>query len=217
MNCPYGNNRFCTSIPAQTREKVCEGCRIKTYAKGQQFSQKFWSRGVSLLLEGIVVVGELGSEENSHIISSGIATRGDIIGQLASQTPAAIHDRSTMFLTDGAVALFEENVAKSLFETDLDFVKAVFDSCMRCCVAESDKMMREVGGKDSYAAVRYVVEYCQRHHIPQLTHEQIATVSNRRRPTVTKVLHKILEQEPELFQPIEETNSSIQGLGSRYS
>lgn len=62
----------------------------------------------------------------------------------------------------------------------------------------------DIGRGDVYSAVRYVVKFCRDHGIPPLTHEQIAMVCSRSRPTVTSTLHQLIKKEPELFLPLSE-------------
>lgn len=203
MKCKYADNAFCSQLEETTRERLCEHCHIKRYAKGQYLSQRYWRDVPALQVQGMTIAGQMKEDEVNKFVTVGIASAGDLISTAGQVEESAGYDDSNdvLCMTECAIAAFDRQLFQELFDTDIDFVKAVFRNCIRICGVETAALMRDVGGKDAYAAVRYVVKYCRDHNIPLLTHEKIALACNRSRPTVTEMLHRLVENEPDLFTP----------------
>lgn len=108
--------------------------------------------------------------------------------------------RDILCMSDCTVAVFDADTIQDLWEKDIDFVKLVYQNLLVHCGEEKYQFLRTVGSRDSFSAVRYILSWCQEHQTPPLTHEQIALMCNRSRPTVTEVIHTLLTKEPELFQ-----------------
>lgn len=96
--------------------------------------------------------------------------------------------------------MFDKEVVKQLFDSGISLIKAFLINCLQNCGHDNAIFMREIGNKDSYFAVRFVVLYCKEIGVPLPTHEQIAWMCNRHRATVTEILHKLVLKEPEFFQ-----------------
>ena len=103
---------------------------------------------------------------------------------------------------DCTVAVFDAGVAKELFGNRISVAKEVHGNLMEHCCLKRELMMCNVGDRDAYHAVRYVLDYCRRYGVPSLTHEQTAPICNRSRPAITEVMHPIFRQEPQLFLPL---------------
>ena len=57
--------------------------------------------------------------------------------------------------------------------------------------------------RDSYTAVRFILQLARYYNIKRLTHAQIALLTGRNRTTVTKVMGEIMLAEPELVEGLE--------------
>lgn len=204
VSCPYSGNAFCRSLEPGLLQRLCGGCRIKKYAAGQRLSMHYWDGYLAVLLDGLTIAGEPDPSGNSKLITCGIASGGTIIAaghlnnvHLPSEVPFEV-----LCLIDCAVAVFNGALIMELLNSNIPFMKTVFQQKMHFCGMETNRFLRETAGKDAYAAVRFVLQYCAEHNLPPLTHQQIALICNRRRPTVTEVMYKLIQNEPELFQNV---------------
>lgn len=193
----FRDNPFFDSLPAQMRDRLCEGCRFYKYAKGQRLNYRYWEKHVAVLEDGLFVYVDVDPDGRS--MTSGLGGRGCLVspGHLINVWDMPTADRDILCFLDSTVAIFDAAVVKELSE-ELVFVRTLYDNILQHCMAEKQSFLKNVGGNDSYMAVRYILEWCQKHQIPPLTHEQIAIMCNRSRPTVTQMIHAVLMQEPEL-------------------
>lgn len=203
MNCPYEDNSFCKKLSAQTLSGLCRHCTHKKFAQGQQLSETYFSRKMILVLDGMLTKMEL-DPTTQKMTTSGIGSCGSLfsLGDLLPASALIPEDnRTSICVTECTVASFDIQYAHQLFDTNIEFVRNCFENTFQFCVREKAIMMRDIGRGDVYSAVRYVVKFCRDHRIAPLTHEQIAMVCSRSRPTVTSILHQLIKKEPELFQP----------------
>lgn len=107
--------------------------------------------------------------------------------------------REVLCLTDCTVAIFDGEYTKQLFDTDIAFVKALYQSIFQHCTLDKVAYVENVYQADAVEAVRYVLQLCRTYGISGLTHEQISILCNRRRPTVSKILAQLSKDEPSLF------------------
>lgn len=206
MSCPYAHNAFCRSLSPKTRAQLCACCSIRKYAQGQHLDEDYFAHLTMLTLDGMIAKMEL-DPITQKPVTTGIGTCGTLfsIGDLVS-VPEIFSDkpRDTLCVTEVTAAIFDMDVVRHLYQTNIEFVHKVFDNVFIYCLLEKTVMMRDIGRGDVYSAVRYMVKFCRDRKLPQLTHEQIALLCSRSRPTVTSTLHQLLKNEPELFQPLEE-------------
>ena len=161
-----------------------------------------------LVLDGLLTKMEL-DPMTQKMTTSGIGVCGSLfsLGDLLPTSAQIPEDnRTSICITECTVASFEIHFAHRLFDENIDFVRNCFENTFHFCVREKAIMMRDVGRGDVYRAVRYVVKFCREHRIGPLTHEQIATICSRSRPTVTSIPHQLIKKEPELFLPLPEEN-----------
>ena len=199
MSCPYINNDFCKRLSSETRAEVCAHCTIKQFAQGQHLSEEYFAHKYVLILEGMMVKMEL-DPLTQKMTTSGIGCRGAIfsIGDVF-QLPLQLtqEERTSICISDCVAAVFDMDFVRHLYQTNVEFVRISYQNSYHYCIREKAVMMRDIGRGDVYRGIRYVVKYCKEHGIPQLTHEQIALVTSRSRPTVTSVMHQLIKQEPE--------------------
>lgn len=200
MICPYQSNSFCHALPDSLRESLCVRCRLRRYGKGQRLNYHYWEKLFAILLDGFMIFGDIDAGEKLSV--SGLAASGNVLspGPLINVWNMPTSNRDILCMSDCIVAILDFNTVQELFEKDITFVKAVYDNILEHCCAEKHRFLQNVGGRDSQAAVRYVIDWCQRNRIPTPTHEQIALMCNRSRSTVTETIHTLLIQEPDLFQ-----------------
>ena len=200
-SCEFAGNRFCGSLDEATREMLCAHCRIRHFAAGRQLDQDKWGDSFVVMLDGLSVIREADAHDASRIVTSGMASAGDLVraGRLVSLSHSDGEEYFTVCISDCTLGVIDGKCAAGLYNANIQFAKTVLLSCLELCGNHSITMLREVGCKDAYAAVRYVVGYCHERGLPLPTHEQIALICNRSRPTVTEMLHKITKNEPVLF------------------
>jgi len=198
MENSFQNNPFFDPIPPQTRSLLCDNCRFYKYAKGQRLNYRYWENQVAILEEGLLVYMDV--DENGNSKTSGLGARGLLIspGPLIDVWSMPTADREVLCFLDSTVVVFDAAVVKQLSDNIL-FIRTLYDNILQHCMAEKQLFLQNVGGNDSYSAVRYILQWCKKNQISSLTHEQIAIMCNRSRPTVTQMLHAILTREPELY------------------
>ena len=205
MKCPYQENDFCKQLSPETRAQVCAHCTIKKFAKGQHLAEPYFFDKFLIVLDGIITKMEL-DPSTQKMATSGIGCPGTLfsIGDLFPG-PSDINPdhRTSICITDCVIASIDMKFIHQLFSTNVDFVRITFENCYLYCIREKAVMMRDIGRGDVYNAVRYVINLCRTRRLPLLTHEQIALICNRSRPTVTSTMHQLIKQEPELFSPLE--------------
>lgn len=215
MSSALSSNPFFDALPKETADYLSKHCVFRRYAKGQRLNYRYWEKLTAILDEGLMVFGDY--DESGNFVTSGIGARGVLVspGTLVDiwQEPAA--DRDIICLLECSVAIFDTEVVQRLFQTDMAFVHTIYGNIHKHCSMEKHMFLKNIGGRDSYAAVRYVLDWCRKHNIPPLTHREIALICNRSRPTVTEIMHTLLKQEPELFlspDACDTPNQSLQTL-----
>lgn len=213
MSCPYKDNLFCGSMSPETREQLCAACHIRIYPKNMVFSQRKWHDRLAVLADGLTAIGgfeQIGKP--SACRTSGIASTGSILSlgmsSLMEHSPTYapyiqitedFYDSDNICVLDSAVAVFDNEVASRLFSTDINFVLNLMLNLRYRCGMETGQFV--FYQSSAYQSVRFVVDYCRRHGITELTHAQIALLCNRTRPVATKTLRQLIADEPELFGP----------------
>ena len=200
-DCPFASNEFCRSVARALAEAPCAHCHLKTYEEGTHLDGAHWNKGAAVVVDGLALKGEV-QPESGKFLSIALAAPGAVVSSgptdFFSRCPRP--DHQIVMLRRSTVALFDTAWVQAELAANLDFYKAFTQACMHFCGVEANEMLHEIGSKDAYHAVRYVVKYCRDHRIPQLTHEKIALACNRNRTTVTEAMHRIAVQEPELLE-----------------
>jgi hypothetical protein len=180
---------------------MCEHCRIRTLNRGQLLNVNYWDGSFVVLVRGLLIAGY--DETGDEMFVTGFASNGAIVGNSKAfkNLKTDLQGRLINCITKCTTAVFNEDFVYDLCKTDPDHQLGTYIllSSLKTYWVEKEDITRTVNGKDARAAVRFVVKYCNDHQIPQLTHEQIALMSNRARPTVSKIMQELLRSEPELF------------------
>lgn len=199
MDCPYRNNAFCSKLTQQQRAALCDGhCHLRTYGKDQRMSYRYWENAVAVLLDGMMVFGEFDPKGKYSTIQMG--GPGEMIspGELVDVWHESYSDCEALCVLPCTMAVLDADVARRLFDTDIDFAKLVYHT-MYTSAMESYQAVKSIGSRSAAEAVRYILTWCKRNGIPEPTHEVIAMLCNRSRPTVTVAIHELLMSNPELF------------------
>lgn len=200
MSCPYSVNSFCSGLEPELRNMMCAHCHIKRFSKGQWLMRKYWADELALCVDGLLVCGVM-DQQQGKFISSGMMSRSYFVSysDCIFALPEDYLNEFMLCVTDCHIAVFDKAFVRHMYDTNLSFVRDVFSQSLCACSHGTLPMLREVGNGDAYAAVRYVCSFCKHFGIPILTHDQIAMICNRSRPTVTKIMHELTQKEPELF------------------
>lgn len=200
MTCPYGNNYFCQNIMTdQVREKMCRGCHLRTFSKNQLLTIHYWSRAFTVLTDGLIVAGYQ-EDCADKLFVTGIASAGDVVGaaRFFSDCPPEMTGRIVHCVTKVTTATFDDGVLEDALN-DKAFADNLMRYLFRLYWYGKEEFIRAIFDRDVNNAVRYVIRYCTDHGIYGLTHEQIALICNRARPTVTNALRELTLKEPQLF------------------
>ncbi len=200
MGCAYQDNYFCKHVMTDAvRPILCKACRLRKFAKGQLLTINYWSKAFTVLVDGLLVVG-YEDPSNDKLFVTGIASTGGVVGaaKIFPDAPTEMTGRIVHCVTKCTTAVFDDHAYEEALK-DETFANNVIRYCFQLYWYEKEDFIRAIGSRDTTAAVRYIVKYCVNHGIPALTHEQIALMCNRARPTVTNILHELTLEEPDLF------------------
>lgn len=208
-HCPYAGNAFCASLPSETRGLLCEHCHIRIYPKGMLFPQSKWKDRFAILAQGLMALGQFDQPERpSSCQTTGIACNGTLlsVGPLYSEANLSYsmffemcneeENWENICIEECHVATFDSETIRALYRSDIGFVQNLFWASTCTCAYEGELFMQ--AQTSAYSSVKYVLDFCRRNQVPELTHAQIALICNRARPVVTNEIHAILqESQPE--------------------
>lgn len=200
MNCPYADNYFCKNIMTdQIRPSMCKACRLRSFAKNQLLTIHYWSRAFTILVEGLIVAGYQ-DDCSDKLLVTGIASAGDVVGaaKFFPDCPSEMTGRIVHSVIKITTAAFDDGVLDEALD-DKAFSDNLIRYLFRLYWYGKEEFIRAIFARDVNTAVRFVIRYCVDHGIHNLTHEQIALICNRARPTVTNTLRDLTLEEPSLF------------------
>ena len=201
MNCPYSDNQFCSNMPPAVKDQMCANCRIRQINKGQLLNVNYWDGSFVVLVKGLLIAGY--DEPDGGMFVTGFASDGAIVGNSKAfkNLKTDLQGRLINCITKCTTAVFDEDFVYDLCSAvpHNNLGTYILMSSLKTYWVEKEEITRTVNGKDARAAVRFVIKYCNDHRIPQLTHEQIALMSNRARPTTSRIISDLIREEPEIF------------------
>lgn len=201
MNCPYSENCFATALQTESaRQKICTHCKLKSLSKGQLITVGYWSDAFTVLVDGLIVAGYQDYEDGQYLVT-GMVSSGAIVGNanLFPDIPLEMFNRHVYCVVKCMTAVFDRDFIRELMTEYPAMEKHIMHQSIKVYWYEKEAFIHAICGRDTYQAVRYVVKYCNERKISPLTHAQIALICNRARPTVTNVLKKLVQKEPDLF------------------
>ncbi|MCI8425393.1 MAG: Crp/Fnr family transcriptional regulator [Adlercreutzia sp.] len=204
MACSYEGNAFCASLPPDVRERLCAGCRVRSYDARSIHDLDYWRRGPALLVNGFAAFGSTADSQGKIFSSREWVCQGQFISwgpsvQQASD-PSCVLDCFELYcLTDCDIALWEQDVFRDLYESDIRFLKCVIPAL----IAGWGNAEAMLSCETAYDKLCYYLDFCRRAGFRYATHEQIAIACNLSRQTVTRLMSEIIRNESELFEVIE--------------
>lgn len=205
MACSYGDNSFCASLPPDVRERLCAGCRVRSYDARSIHDLDYWRRGPALLVNGFAAFGSTADSRGKTFTTREWVRQGQFVnwGPCFNQAddPFCVLDCFELYcLTDCDIALWEQDVFQELYESDIRFLKCVIPAF----IAGWGNAEAMLSCETAYDRLRYYLDFCRRVGSHYATHEQIAIACNLSRQTVTRLMSEIIRNEPELFEATEE-------------
>lgn len=200
MNCPYAGNAFCAALSEPTREALCRGCSLRRYPKGYSFSVRDVSSRMYLIVDGLLVYERAAPGRKEHGKTIEVHVRGSLC-RLERNSPFSVDSAHRLYcMIETAIAFFDSKVVEQLWRADRSFSDAIYNNLMSFVLNNDMMFLEHVGFGDAEESVRFIIDFLGRYGIRDLTHEQIAQLCNRRRPTVTKVMKDLTRNAPELFR-----------------
>ena len=198
---PCEANPFCSRLSQETRELLCARCLKSTFAEGTTLVG--FSERPFVILEGVVLV-ETDGKPTSLLVPGTVATTPkftperyqDLIASEESAEEQYLESRSH-FLTPATFAYFSNRAVMELMD-DNAFLRLLYEFDISQ-LNQASIFQRYLYQKPAEESIRYVLRIAKKYGLSGLTHEKIARISGRRRPTVTQVLHRIAIGEPELL------------------
>ena len=200
MDCPYIKNSFFSNLTPELRNKLCGACNRITYPAGNVLSTQTWNDTFTVLVDGFIISASSRGSDDGSFIPLELIGCGHFLTVPQQWAHVRRDNVSSFVILKSTVAIFDRACIEDLYDSDIDFVKAI---CKGYDVGyhEMAAAFQEIGCSSAQSAVKYVLQFCRTHGIPQLTHAQIALAAGLTRPTVTKTIHELIKTEPELFQP----------------
>jgi hypothetical protein len=174
---------------------------LTTHASGSKIAMNF--NNAFLVTEGLCVI-----RRADFLVM--VVRPGDLImpPRVADDSPVNFHslfeepddvaaETSIDFITDTTCAVFRQKSIERLLEhsDSMDLLKTMFDNLRD--LASHITVYRLSLSHPSYEAVLYALGFCKAYGFDNLTHAQLAMLTNRNRSTVTEVMHRIASREPE--------------------
>lgn len=199
MSCPYETNSFCASLPASVKSKMCDACSLRKINKKRLMNVNCWDGYFVVLVKGLMIAGY---DKADKLLVTGFANSGTIVGNSKAfkSLKTDLQQRLIEPINDCVVASFNEDFVYNLCKSHIELGTYILMNSLKHYWVEKEDVTRAINGRDAKAAVRFVLSYCKQQGIKDLTHEQIATMCNRARPTVSKIIQDLIREEPELFQ-----------------
>ena len=219
--CPFAGNPFCSALSLRLRGTLCHQCRIERYARFSRIDLKPGVGGLAVLLDGVVAVGQYPDlddpancstwtvkirgavMDDSALDRAGMGMRNTSDGELVRASSAAgslaADAGAILSVTATHVAFFGRQSSIDLFRDDIEFVQQLYWNVAWYGSFEPIALL--ASRASAHDSVRHAVELFSRAGVADYTHQQVAVVSNRSRPVVTKIMHQLAQEEPWLFEP----------------
>ena len=193
-------NRFCNELQAETRDKLCNCCMLTTYASGSEAIMNF--NNAFLVLDGLCAI-----YRDDYLVM--VVRPGDLIvpPRVTDDSPVNFRnlleepddveaETSISFVTDTTFAVFRQKSIERLLEHDdsKSLLQAMYDNLRD--LSSHMTAYRLALSHPAHKAVLYALDFCKAYGFCNLTHSQLALLTNRNRSTVTQVMHRIAASQP---------------------
>ena len=128
-----------------------------------------------------------GSASSANYMQSDIFLQGANRGSLHDVISSGKMD--LVAITDVAVANLDEKTCKTLYETDIEFLHWLVLNEYWSGSIEAQRML--ASHANARKSILYAISTLQRAGVSDYTHQQVALISNRTRPVVTKVISEL--------------------------
>lgn len=202
MDC--SGNKFCRSLTEADRARMCTGCTIRPYKKGQVVYREDIAPYTVVIVEGVMTTQTNFSDD---MLAKGdcpcffINTNGLVLGvdSLFNDEPIEryryIHYTC---LTDCTIARFDHDLVRTLFEESTSFAKALYLN-LATAAGEACEFAAVLRANDVEQSVRYLLQYAVRKRF-RMTQQQMADITGHSRVSVARALAAIEERHPQEWQ-----------------
>lgn len=199
MGCPYAENDFCAGLSSALRKTLCKGCTLTRFPAGTMLDSADWSGTFAVLAEGFCVSADASEEEVGAPSPMNLSGSGHIVTMPRAWAPGVWMHTMDYVILESMVAVFDDETVRLLHEQSAEFAWAVCNGYRRK-YEETALALWHIGGKDPRGAIRFMLDFCQRHRLPRLTHAQMALATGLARPTVTKALNDLTRNTQDLWE-----------------
>lgn len=198
------NNLFCASLESGTRDELCRHCSKRRLTSGSMLLSEDFSLKTNLLITGAMVTGTDFSSDvirepydvpTFSLLTSGLLFPIDTV--FLPHIPDQFSYSMLMCLTDCAIARFDHDVIRDMFNSDSFFAQCVLLNSITSASHEA-MFAATLRSHNVYQSVKWLLHFLSDKGVT-LTHQQIADVTTHNRTSVTKAISAIKQREPELW------------------
>lgn len=198
---PCTKNPFCGALPPELREQLCTHCTKTTFA--DQTEVHIDRKHVWIVIDGLFC-SLLETDQPNSLIVPGTVILNPWFSQFVltdlkidiEAYEEASYRVNYKCLSNMTIAMFTNEYIFEMLDNNI-FLKQLFFNIMATDATATTyaNYLYQHSAKES---IEYVLRLAKTHSLGPLTHRQIAFLTNRNRVTVTRVMHEIALENPDL-------------------
>lgn len=198
------DNDFCHSLSAETRKKLCSGCRRRLLRAG---SLEVFEQVVDktfIILDGVCVSSMSDSQNRpaqSNLPLYSFCMPGRVLSQdilLGLQDNPEMPYISMDSLTDCCIATFEHAFVFEMYETDPAFARKVNESAVHI-MFDLSKYAGIMRAEGAYAKTVFLMRHLLEHQL-YLQNHHLADVLSCNRTTISRMVTRVKQELPDLWK-----------------
>lgn len=189
------SNRFCRSLSPHDRERLCAGCTLRPYKKGQVVYREDIAAYIVVVVDGVMVTQ---TDFSDAMLAEGdcpcffINTNGLVLGTDALFNDKPIKRYQYIYytcLSDCTVSRFDLNFVRALFDESREFARAMYMN-ITTAAGEACEFAAVLRANNVEQSVRYLMQYAARKGF-RLTQQQMADITGHSRVSVARAVGSI--------------------------
>ena len=206
-------NGFCATLRESDRAILCANCVRRDIVRGATLFKQESTQSIYVLVEGLLVA-DTPFDQASYFEGSrpgmGIMARGSVFScdlLCASEGPDTYpyylehKDTNAVAYSNSVLGRWPLPAVKKLFGTSIDFANKLFCKNIEMfgLTCEFASALRPGNAEDS---IKYLLCFGKTYGI-ELTHQQIADLTQRNRATVSRIMADLPRKDPEFIRQLE--------------
>lgn len=181
-------NVFCAELNPHTRARLCAYCRPAQTAAHQPLPTDVPALLIDSLVATFAAVNH--SYGEGCLLLPGMLFNVTDLFEENYAANLSLCQREAFL--PSRIVYFDRRIMKDCFYQDPDFARLLYQNLGRTyTILQGRSNLMILGSAD--ARVKYILDICAQYHLPQLTHQEIASLTNLNRCTVTCCIKNILK------------------------